>query len=376
MSYSRSRIYFASGTGNSYRAAAWFHESCLVKGIDSELIPIERAIPKGEIQPSDEQLVVLAFPAHGLMPPWSMIKFILKMPNKQNTRLFSLPTRGSFWIGSLLIPGAAGLGSFLPTLLLVWKGYRSVGATSLDMPVNMTSLHPPLGKASASRLIARTKKIAQPRFERVLSGRSLWFTWNHLWELAWSLPLLILFPLFPLLYLLIGKFFMGKLHFANSNCTGCGACARGCPCSAIKLLGRKKKRRPHWSYHCEACLRCLNGCKFKSVEAGLSWGIILWIVMTMPLGIWLYPLVEQNVFGVTDLNWFLRELVFCVYYYPAVIISYWIFSFVLRCKPINWIFTHTSVSHYFGRYLEPAYRRRDLLRGQRLKSSHSSDLGN
>jgi hypothetical protein len=57
MGYRRATIYFASGTGNSYRAAFWLHLACVAQNIDSELIPVDAACPKEEIEASLDQLV-------------------------------------------------------------------------------------------------------------------------------------------------------------------------------------------------------------------------------------------------------------------------------------------------------------------------------
>lgn len=367
MGYRRATVYFASGTGNSYRAAAWLYEACIAKNIESELIPVDAARPKEEIEASRRQLVALAFPTHGFLPPWSVIKFLLKMPLKRGARFFCVPTRGSFRIGKkVIIPGAAGLANFLPALLLLFKGFLARGALSLDMPVNITSIHPPLTEKGARIVIGQAKQLADEQYERVLSGGSLWLTWNNFYELCWAAPLMLFFPLFPLLYLMIGRFFMGHLHFANSNCRGCGACAKSCPNQAIKMTGKKKKR-PYWRYNCEACLRCLNSCPQKAIEAGQSWAVLLWFIMSFPLSAFLYQLVRDYLPIVAGIeNWWLRELVFCVYYYPAIILAYWLFSKLLRLKPFNLLFTYTTFTRLWKRYREPDTRRQHLLRGSRV----------
>jgi hypothetical protein len=215
MGYRRATVYFASGTGNSYRVAAWLDEACIIKNVESELIPVDAARPKEEIEASRDQLVALAFPTHGFLPPWSVIKFLLKMPFKRGAHFFCIPTRGSFRIGrKAIIPGAAGLASFLPALLLLIKGFCARGALSLDMPVNITSIHPPLTERGARIVIGQAKRLADGCYQRVLSGGWLWLTWNNFYELCWAVPLMLFFPLFPLLYLLLGRFFMGRLHFA------------------------------------------------------------------------------------------------------------------------------------------------------------------
>ena len=78
--------------------------------------------------------------------------------------------------------------------------------------------------------------------DRIFNRKMVIFTRNNLWEAVWGFPLLWLVPLFPLLYLIIGKVFMAKLMFANNDCVSCGLCAKMCPNQAIVMKGTKSKR--------------------------------------------------------------------------------------------------------------------------------------
>lgn len=94
MPYERLTCYFLSGTGNSFRAARWLAEAAQAQGTASTVIPIERAHSRDELQPGPGQLVGIYHPAHGLMPPWSMIKFLLKLPLGRGAHAAVLCTRG------------------------------------------------------------------------------------------------------------------------------------------------------------------------------------------------------------------------------------------------------------------------------------------
>ena len=355
--YQRATIYFSSGTGNSYRVAKWFYDTCLAKNIISELIPVNLAQPTKEISASPEQLVALAFPTHGLLPPWSVIKFLFRMPKKKKAHFFCIPTRGSLYIGPLLLPGAAGLASFLPALILLFKGYRPKGAVSFDMPVNMTFIHPTLTPKHASRIVARAKDKSERYFERFFRKNSLWLTRNNLYEMIWSIPLLYFIPLFPILYLIVGRFFMGKILYANNNCTGCGTCAKSCPAGALvmKSLKNQKTKRPYWRYNCEACLRCLNFCSQHAVVAGHSWGALLWYIgILVAFGGALFTWIAGVLPWLqTFRNWWTVELFNAIFYYPAFIVAYFLFFQLTRIKPFNSFFTFTSLVRFFGQYREP-----------------------
>ncbi|NTV38214.1 MAG: hypothetical protein HGA82_03425, partial [Anaerolineales bacterium] len=50
--------------------------------LPASLIPVTRADPRRDIAPSGGSLVALAFPTHGGLPPWSVIKFLFRMPRR------------------------------------------------------------------------------------------------------------------------------------------------------------------------------------------------------------------------------------------------------------------------------------------------------
>jgi ferredoxin len=369
MGYKRAIIYFLSGTGNSYRVAVWLHEACIKRGIASEIIPINLAKPKEEINASPENIIVFAYPTHGFLPPWSAIKFIFKLPFKRKAHFFSMPTRGCLRFGPVIIPGIAAVASMLPTFFLPFKGYNIRGSLSFDMPANMISIHSRLSDKNINRIKASAKQKADKYFPRLLSGKSIWFTLNNLWEYFWGVLLLVYVPLFLPTYLLIGRFFMGQMMFANNNCIGCELCAKSCPNSAIVMKG-KKNPRPYWKHNCEDCLRCMNYCQQKAIEVGHSWGVILYFIAVLgyPVGVFIFNSIAR-IFPTIDTfrNWYTIWLVGAIYLYPAYIVAYFIFFNLIRVKPINTLFTYSTLTHFYRRYHEPETSLKDLLKN---KSGH------
>jgi hypothetical protein len=359
--YKRAAVYFSSGTGNSYRLAAWFRDACRARNIPASLIPANLADPETEIIASSGQLVALAFPTHGGLPPWSVIKFLFRIPVRRGAHFLCLPTRGSFYVGPVLIPGAAALASFLPGFILFWKGYSPKGAMSLDMPVNITSVHPPLTVRHSARIIARAKRKAQRHFHRFFRKGSLWLTPNNLYEFLWSLAVLYFIPLFPVLYVLVGRFYMGKILFATNRCIGCGTCAKSCPAKALTMKGIAIKR-PYWGHKCEHCLRCLNYCPQRAIETGHSWAALLWYIgVSLAAGglvfAWLagfFPWLEPHH------NFWTEELFDTLFYYPIFLIAYFLFYWLTRLKFVNSLFSYTSWSRFLKQYREPGTSLKDL----------------
>jgi ferredoxin len=352
--FRRATVYFASGTGNSYLVGRWFRDAAEARGIPAVLAPIARSDPRRDIAAASDELVVLAFPTHGGLPPWSVIKFLLRMPRRRGAGFLCLPTRGSFFVGPVLVPGAAILASFLPAILLVLRGFRPLGAVSFDMPVNMTSIHPPLTSRHAERIVAR----AQAKFDRCMdrffrSGR-LWLTRNNLYEAVWSLAVLRFIPLFPLLYLLVGRFFMGQVMFANVRCTGCGTCAASCPAGALVMRGRKVLR-PYWRYNCEHCLRCLNYCPRRAVGASIPWAAFLWwLGSAAALAAAVFTRLTALVPGLASWRgYWTVELANSLVYYPVFIAAYALFHVLARIKPLSVVLSRTSLTFFLGQYRAP-----------------------
>jgi len=259
--------------------------------------------------------------------------------------------------GPVYTPGISGSCTFLLALILVLKGYRVRGADAFDMPSNWFSLHPPQGRSSLDALIDRAQGRVERFADRLLDSRRSW-RWQHLvYEGSWAVALSVV----TCGYLLFGRLFLAKLFFANSRCDGCGTCTEACPVGAIRMLG-KANPRPYWSYHCESCMRCAPLCPHKAIEAGQSWGVMLYFLTALWVAYWGISALGQSLpvtAGMQD-GW-LRYVLGVAYFYPTLFLSYAVFHVANRLKVVNWLFTHTTLTHFWGRYLEPNTRYKHLV---------------
>ncbi len=362
MTYSDIRLYVMSGTGNTYRVAQWVKGIAEQHTVPAEITMIDNVKKENLKSLQKDRLYGIMFPAHGLMAPWSMIKFLFRMPpgNRAPAMIFS--TRGGIKLGSIVIPGAVGFGNFLAAIILRLKRYRVKGLFSLDMPVNIINIHWGMKLKNIEIILISARNKTNIFMDRILNGRNVFPPGNNLWELTWSVLLFWLIPLFPVLYLLIGKLYMAKLMFADNRCIGCGECARSCPNRAIIMKQIAGKNRPFWTYHCEACLRCMAYCKKKAILAGHSWGVILYFISSLPVVTFL--LIKIDLFkailpGIK--GFWLNQLVEIIYIIPALIISYWVFWLLIQIPLINTLFTYTTFTRYFRRYHEPETGLEDLM---------------
>jgi ferredoxin len=365
-SFDTSLLYVLSGTGNTFRVARWVEALFEKNGINTHLKFIENADLQNDFKQSGRQLTVVLFPTHGFMPPWSMIKFLFKMPRKKNAKVLSIATRGAIWIGPVKIPGAAGFANFFAALVLLFKGYDIRGFFSLDMAANMNNLHPSLSLVAVNGICKKTKRKIKFYNSRVMAGKRVLFTLNNLYEGIWASLLFWLIPIFPIIYLIFAKTSMAKIMFANNNCVSCGMCAKTCPNHAIEMKCFFGKNRPFWNYHCENCMRCMGYCKKKAVEAGHSWALLLTFIMAVPV-------VAHMTTGWTNAigsflgikNYWLMLLVEALYYIPALFLSYWIFWMLIRIPAVNTLFSVTTLTHYFKRFHDPETRVKFLMKSKK-----------
>jgi Pyruvate/2-oxoacid:ferredoxin oxidoreductase delta subunit len=361
-------LYVMSGTGNTYRMAQWIKEMADQRGMETDVAMIDDITPETWPDQSDKSLVGVLFPAHGFMPPWSMIKFLFQMPRAKGIAAFCGATRGGIKLGPVVIPGAVGIGNFMAALILFFKGYRVKALFSLDMPANLINLHWGMLPKNIALVKNRSRKKLDPILKRILDHKTVFFTLNNLWELAWGVLMFWLIPLFPILYLLIARINMGKLMFSNNQCIGCGLCSKFCSSEAILMKNVGGKKRPFWTYHCEACLRCMGYCKKKAIEAGHSWAVLLYFITSVPVFSWLIKRLHDiyPVFPIIQ-NYWLNELFNIIYFFPAMILSYRLFWTIVRVPAINSIFSYTTLTHFFRRYHEPETKLKHLKKKRKQK---------
>ena len=129
-----------SGTGNTYQVGCRMAEAVKQKNGPANVVMIEDARIERKRQ-SSTRLEGFLFPTHGFMAPWSMLKFLLKMPTGWGVPAICAATRGCLKIGPVFVPGASGLATFMAATILMLKGYRIKALFSLDMPSNFINFH-------------------------------------------------------------------------------------------------------------------------------------------------------------------------------------------------------------------------------------------
>lgn len=356
MSYNQATIYFTSGTGNSFRVASHAKKLIGEQCPDTKLVSMQVAKPAEEIGNGPESLLGIVNPTHAFTAPWHVIKFVMRLPRRKATNAFVIMTRAGLKFGNVFTPGISGSGTFLIALVLALKGYKVRGILSVDMPSNWISFHPGFKESSARAIIERAKPKTSNFLDKILSGETSFASWSNLWELLWGIALLQV----SLGFLLFGRIGLGKLFFANNDCNGCGICEKNCPVGAVKLHG-KSKQTPYWSYRCENCMRCMAFCPKRAIEAGHSWLAIVIYITSIPAAVYLFTwlktvLPETTLFD----NAALKQVAQFLYMYPSLFLAYAIFYLLMRLKPVNLLFTYTTLTKVYRRYHEPDTKLKDI----------------
>jgi Pyruvate/2-oxoacid:ferredoxin oxidoreductase delta subunit len=352
--YDHALLYFLSGTGNSYRAATWIAEAGTRRGIPTRLTSIREAQPGTEIRTDGTALLGLVFPTHAFTTPWRMLRFVARLPRRRGTHALVVATRAGMKLGRWFTPGLEGTAAVLGGLLLWLKGYSVRAVMGLDMPSNWTVLHPGFSRSSAEAIEAHSAPHIELMMDALVSGRRRLRGWV---SLALGLALI---PI-SLAYLVMGRFALAKMMYASDRCNGCGLCAQACPAGAIRMWG-KEHPRPYWTFSCESCMRCMNYCPLRAVEASYPLIVLLYYVTSFP--IWMVALngLAARWAPLAALSGAWAEAVLqYLYSLLALGLSYLAFSALIRIRPVNRLLTAATLTHYSRRYHEPGTRLKDIL---------------
>lgn len=341
-----------SGTGNALTACRWIKEVAEHRSIDAHIIHIDR-FDRNSFAVSDAlTLTGFAYPAHGFSLPWNMLKFIWRFPKAQGQDFFLLNTRAGMKMSRFFLPGLSGLAIWLPMLILACKGYKVRGLLPLDMPSNWISIHPGIRRAVVDSIIERCRKMTQGFADKIVDGEKyfrpiLWY------ELPFDITVIWL----SIGYNLIGRFFLAKTFIASYKCNKCGICVEYCPVGAIKM----KMNRPFWTFSCESCMRCMNNCPKNAVlTSHLFAFLMLWAVAAFPLtDMMMQYIMKSSSVWVYVFSGVINLFIVSAFNIPILYVTYRLLHFLLLIKPVNKLFTYTSLTHWWRHYKVPGLNVKD-----------------
>lgn len=341
-------LYYFSGTGNAKTAAHWIVDHARNRGMEAEIIQINKHTPIPLKAFKEKTLVGFCFPTHGFNTPPIVIDFLRRFPKSKNTKIFLLNTRAGMKMYKLFTPGMSGLALWWPALMLWLKGYKCIGYQPLDLPSNWISIHPGLRKKVVDSIFMRCKRKIDRFTKKILNGKKVY-------QAFWGIPVDIAISPISVLYYLFGRYALSKTYFASYKCNNCDKCIKECPVQAIKYVDN----RPYWTYRCESCMHCMNHCPERAIETGHAFIFLLWrLAFTIiPIGI-MYLFKTYKVIPVEILEsgyGYIYEGVQYAIGMWVVFAGYGLMHYLLRFKWINYLVTWTSLTKikYWRRYKAP-----------------------
>lgn len=333
--YKNLYIYYFSGTGNAMSAAKWIQDNGEKAHIETHLLCIEKLENFHLSPPEGKTLLAFTYPTHGFAAPWIMLKFLCRFPRIANADVLFVNTKAGSKLWKFHLPGMTGFAQWLSIFIFWFKGYSVKGSLPLDMPHSWISVFPPNPHGYCVQMTDRCQRIVNKMCDRVFSGKRYfrYTVWTQLWfdiAVSWIVPL----------YVFLGRFYLAKTLFSSYKCNECRICETNCPVNAIEIRGGM----PYWKYTCESCMRCMNICPQKSIQSWFT-RIALIVYLLIFAGITLANMDEYLVIALLH-----------ILFFPI----YWLFIKLMQVKFINILFTYTSLTRYWNRYISPAVKMKDF----------------
>ena len=345
--FSKVRMYYFSGTGNSRQVAEWIKEVAEKNQVEARLENIPE-IGHDPLEIDSSDLIGFFSPTHGFNFPPIMLKFLWHFPKGRN-KVFIMNTRAGVKLWKLHLFGLSGLAQLFAAFILKVKGYKIVGMRPVDLPSNWISLHPGLRKKVVVSMVKRCRRNTERFAQKILTGRrDFRALFDILQDLAIS-PVAIG-------YYFVGRYVLAKSFIASSACTMCRLCIDRCPVQAIMEIDR----RPYWTFRCESCMQCMNHCPERAIQTahGLVIGS-LYLLFTVGME-WLYfysadklPEGSLSSFLHHGTSEFLIASALCI---PFLWLSYRLLHYLMRFKFVEWLVIYTSLTvfRFWRRYKGPA----------------------
>jgi NAD-dependent dihydropyrimidine dehydrogenase PreA subunit len=344
-------IYFISGTGNARISSHWIAEEADKKGLKTIVQQIDRLENIIMPSPDEKPLIGFAFPTHGFNAAPIMLRFLAGFPSGSGREVFLLNTRAGMKLYKLFMPGLTGLALILPAFILWLKGYKCIGFRPVDLPSNWIPLHPGLKKKVIESIVARCEPIVRNFANKILSGKKVY-------RGLYSLPVDLLVSPVALAYYIGGRFFLSKTFIANNKCNNCGICIKECPTASIRLV----MNRPYWKLTCESCMRCLNLCPKRAIEAAHGMATIFMILITAINTKLIMIIISSLGIQPDALWWKVTSQFFSIAVMVlAAAFMYLIMHVAMAIKPVNLLVRFTSLTTL------PFWRRYKYMREKKNK---------
>lgn len=235
------KIFYFSGTGNSYQVA----KKLCMKIDDCELIKITYEI-KNKIYEDD--IIGIVFPVYYFGLPKVVESFLINFDFNSNSFLFVIATRG--------IPFAGGVRKQLKNCLsnkISYFQYITMGDNfNIDFWNSSSNKTKELRNSQCDAIISKitasiNRRIAKRRFTLI---DFLWFITKH-------------FPRYGYKTYLDKVYNSDDCFSVNTEaCTNCNKCIKSCPVDNVRF-----DKKVLWMHkNCQLCLACYHCCPVNAIQ--------------------------------------------------------------------------------------------------------------
>ncbi|WP_010262553.1 EFR1 family ferrodoxin [Treponema primitia] len=230
------RIYYFSGTGNTY----WSAKKLAGRLGDAEILPISREIKRPGLR-IEADAVVFMFPAYAYGTPVMVRRFLEKAEIHAD------------YLAALVSFGTSPGGALAEVRRVL--GRKNLSLNYAGRIPAVENFIPIFGAQGAKKREARlllqaeaTEQVAAAILSRV-NNKS---------------PTFRPFSSFVSALFRFARPNMSGLYRRTGACTACGLCARICPAGAIAMTDKG----PVFQKNCEQCQACLNFCPCRAISFG------------------------------------------------------------------------------------------------------------
>jgi len=232
-------IYYFTGTGNSYAAAARLRDSLG----DCTLVPIA-SLPDDRIIP-DARRIGIVCPIYDLGLPEIVDSFARRLDTRETDYVFAVLTMGGIGVSAL----------HQLNRILKERGRGLEGAWTVAMPCNFVPLMRPPEGAKKEKILDRANGIIDTIAGRIERGEKVSPAPSPFSSLLWH----IFYPGYiQHIETLDEKFWV------TDDCIFCGTCAKVCPVENIEMVDGM----PKWLHRCQLCMGCMHFCPTEAIQWG------------------------------------------------------------------------------------------------------------
>ncbi|MGL4252835.1 MAG: EFR1 family ferrodoxin [Fusobacteriaceae bacterium] len=239
------KIYYFTGTGNSYHVA-----KKMAQELEMELINIPEII-EDEMLEFEGDTFGIIFPVYAMGIPQMVGKFLTKLKIKGNPYIFAIATCG-------------GSGYGIPFSLIdsVLKDKREKGEQSLKLdyssylqvPDNYLKLFKMKSEKDAIVMVDLADDRLSSKIQEIREKKRN------------SYIKFLINPIFKMIYMLwLGNIKRADRKFrVEKSCISCNLCRDICPSRNIEM----REGKPFWNGKCQDCMGCIHICPVSAIQYG------------------------------------------------------------------------------------------------------------